>query len=93
MRYVVIEAFCDMQDGDREYAPGDIYPKYQGLADEARIKELASAGNKLGRPLIKAIGVEKPKSVEPERPEKPEKPVESTESVEPVKKTRRRGIK
>ena len=55
MRYTVIEAFCDMQDGDREYAPGDAYPKYEGIADSARLAELASSNNKLGRPLIKAI--------------------------------------
>lgn len=55
MAYVVIEEFCDMQDGGRSYAKGDKFPRFIGIADEARLKELASSNNKLGRPLIKAI--------------------------------------
>lgn len=95
MRYVVIENFCDMQDGDKEYKPGDIFAS----TNEARIKELASAGNKLGRPLIKAEGVEEPVIPvidnsfmnEPIEPEEDDEPVEIIPVVEePAKKRRGR---
>lgn len=79
MRYLVIENFCDMQDNDRTYLPGDIYTN----TNEARIRELSSAENKLGRPLIKAIG---------EQPVKVDNSFMNEAVVEekPVKKTRGR---
>lgn len=83
MRYEVIEGFCDMQDGDREYKPGDEYPKYAGAVGENRLKELSSTRNKLGRALIKAVGAA----------EKPAPLPTPIQAEEPVKKPSRKKAK
>lgn len=76
MEYVVIEEFCDMQDGNRSYAKGDKFPRFIGIADEARLKELASSNNKLGRPLIKAIDPPKSLVVSPKADKEVEMPIQ-----------------
>lgn len=57
--YKVIADFTDLRDGWRRYVTGDTYPRDGYVPDEARIKELASSGNKRGIPLIEPVG-EKP---------------------------------
>ena len=52
MGYKVIESFCDMQDDGYEYAVGDKFPRADISVSQARIAELVSGKNKLGRPLI-----------------------------------------
>lgn len=56
MRYRVIYKFRDLQDSDRVYQVGD---EYMGKKAAARIKELSTAANKIGKPLIEKIEEEK----------------------------------
>lgn len=52
--YKVVKAFFDLQDNNFAYKVGDTYPR-EGLdVLPTRIKELASANNRQGTPLIKA---------------------------------------
>lgn len=54
--YRVIRYFEDLQDGNRAYKVGEIYPR-EGLSpSRERIEELASDLNKQHRPLIEAVG-------------------------------------
>lgn len=57
MSYKVIESFCDMNDNSFQYSSGDTYPRQGAEASQARLNELASSNNKLGRPLIKVMAV------------------------------------
>ncbi|WP_096269505.1 HeH/LEM domain-containing protein [Paucisalibacillus globulus] len=53
-QYVVIHDFKDLKDNDTIYIKDDIYPRRAGaIVDEARVKELMSSYNKIGKPLIK----------------------------------------
>jgi hypothetical protein len=52
MRYRVIHKFRDLKDNDRIYEVGE---EYQGKKSPARIKELSTGANKIGRPLIEKI--------------------------------------
>jgi len=53
--YKVIEMFTDLNDNDYRYEVGDTFP-HKGLkVSDARLKELASADNKRGVPLIKEV--------------------------------------
>ncbi len=52
MRYEVICGFRDLQDDDHIYNVGD---EYKGKKTAARIKELSTSANKIGKPLIKKI--------------------------------------
>lgn len=53
--YRVIRYFEDLQDGNRAYKIGEIYPR-EGLSpSRERIEELASDLNKQHRPLIEAV--------------------------------------
>jgi hypothetical protein len=54
----VIEPFFDLQDDCYEYKRGDTYPRNDYEVTDARMQELASEKNKLGKALIM---VEKPK--------------------------------
>lgn len=56
MRYRVIYKFRDLQDNDRVYHVGD---EYKGKKAAARIKELSTTANKIGKPLIEKIEEEK----------------------------------
>lgn len=49
--YEVISAFKDILDGKR-YQPGD---RYEGKTTQKRIRELTTAENKAGKPLIRKI--------------------------------------
>ena len=55
MAYVVIEHFCDMQDNGRSYEIGEKYPRSGFIPSQARLDNLATGRNALGRPLIKAV--------------------------------------
>ena len=54
MKYTVIEAFVDLQDNNHLYRVGDEFPHPGKDVSFARIDELASAKNLLGKPLISA---------------------------------------
>ena len=54
-KYIVIHDFKDLEDDNYIYIINDIYPR-DGLKPKAkRIKELTTAKNKIGEPLIKKI--------------------------------------
>lgn len=55
MNYKVIYRFMDLQDFNHIYQVGDKYPRHGAMASQARIKELASTNNKIGKPLIAPI--------------------------------------
>ncbi len=56
MKYRVIYKFRDLQDNNRIYNVGD---EYGGKKSPARIKELSTEANKIGRPLIEKVTEEK----------------------------------
>lgn len=67
MGYKVVYRFKDLQDLNHVYEVGDEYPRLGANPSQARIEEIASNKNKIGRPLIKARSnsatpVELPKS-------------------------------
>lgn len=69
-KYRAIANFSDLQDGGREYFPGDGYPR-EGLdASPERIEELSTSNNRQGRPLIEAFD----DSPAPDAPSEEEKP-------------------
>lgn len=79
--YKAIEPFIDLQDSNRAYKPGDVFPREGLNVSESRIADLASASNRRGRPVIQLV--EEPKKPVEKPAEKPEKePIE-----EPVKET------
>lgn len=51
--YKVIVKFTDLQDGNRAYNVGDIFPRVGLKVTDERIAELASDKNRRGLPLIK----------------------------------------
>lgn len=69
-RYVVIEAFKDLKDGNHIYQKGDNYP-FAGTVNPERVAELTSTENKRGVALIELVTDqvnmpgEKPSSIEP----------------------------
>lgn len=70
-KYIVLELFADVQDGYRNYEPGDSYPRAGYEPSEERIEELSTDTNRRGRPVIKVVE-EKPPVVE-EKVEEPPK--------------------
>lgn len=74
--YKVVKYFTDLKDGNHPYQVGDVFPRPGLEVSEERIKQLSSANNLQGAPLIQKI--EGPKKVvepkEPEVEEKVEKP-------------------
>ena len=53
--YKVIHFFTDLQDKGHEYSVGDKFPRTGLTVSENRLKELATANNKQGKPLIEII--------------------------------------
>ena len=53
--YKVIKFFTDLQDNDRPYNVGDIYPRDGVTVTDERIAELAGSDNKQGVPLIRFV--------------------------------------
>lgn len=53
--YRVIKYFTDLQDNNREYNVGDIYPHNNRKVSASRIKELSTNKNKRGVPLIEKV--------------------------------------
>lgn len=52
MRYIVINHFTDLQDNNRKYKEGDIYPREGYEPSAERIDELSTDKNKLRKILI-----------------------------------------
>ena len=75
-----LREFSDMQDNSFHYNAGDIFPREGVEVSPERIKELLSADNKLGEPVIEEI---KQAKAEPA-------PVETPEEEQPKPKKRGR---
>lgn len=90
----VIKKFTDLQDGNRVYNVGDVYPREGYTPSEERIAELASDKNRQGTPLIEVPAsavVDVDEAVEESKePEESEEPKETEESKETEGKPRKR---
>lgn len=53
--YKVLERFTDLQDDNYKYEVGDEYPRLGLKPSLARIKELCSADNRRGKPVIEEV--------------------------------------
>ena len=60
VKYVAIEDFKDLQDGNKVYAVGDTYPNpaNKKISDD-RIKQLLGKNNRQGRAVIKEVAESK----------------------------------
>lgn len=56
--YKVVTFFKDIQDKDHVYFVGDEYPRVGKEVSKERLAELSSSNNKMGKPLIVAVGEE-----------------------------------
>ena len=78
MMYRVKEYFTDLQDENRAYNVGDIFPREGVKVSAERLAELSSAANKRGKALIELVQstaqeVEKPVEAEEKAAEKPKR--------------------
>lgn len=56
MKYEVIRKFYDMKDPEKTiYKKGDVYPRKGFKLSQARLDELASTKNRIGKKLIKEV--------------------------------------
>ncbi len=83
-KYVAVDDFKDLQDGNKVYFKGDSYPKPANKnIPEERLEELLSSDNKRGRAVIKEV--EAPVQ-EPDKVQEPEKPADTPEVKAETKK-------
>ena len=68
--YKVITFFCDLQDNNHAYNPGDTFPRKGKEVNAERLAELAGDKNKQGQPLIELVK---------DAPEKPKKAAKTAE--------------
>lgn len=55
-KYIVVEDFTDLQDGNKVYRKGDVYPSPANKnVSKKRLNELSSDNNRRGAPLIKEV--------------------------------------
>lgn len=54
-KYIVLERFADMQDGNRIYDAGAEYPRVGISVSNDRLVALSTTSNGAGKPLIKEI--------------------------------------
>lgn len=53
-KYIVVQDFKDLEDGNKVYTKGDVYPSPANKkVDKKRIDQLLSSKNKQGRAVIK----------------------------------------
>jgi arginine utilization protein RocB len=81
--YIVIKLFTDLCDDNWLYNVGDVYPRKGLNVTESRIKELSSANNRQGKPLIKLI--EEPK-------EEPKKDLSNLNKVQLMEIAKEKGL-
>lgn len=55
MKYLVIKSFTDLQDDNRKYRVGDVYPRSGLEVSDSRLKELSTTKNRRGVKVIEAI--------------------------------------
>lgn len=95
MTYRALSYFEDMQDHNRKYHAGDIYPRHGYTPSEARIAELCGSKNRRGKAVIEPIPEPVPVQPVPEVPvvQPVPEPVEIKEDAEPAPKKRGRKRK
>lgn len=59
--YRATRYFIDLKDGGHAYQKGDVFPFDGKEISPERLKELATAGNRLGVPLIEKVEEKKAK--------------------------------
>ena len=78
MIYRVIKTFTDMQDNNRKYSVGDIFPRTGLSVTQKRLEELLTDKNRRGIPMIVAesdeVKTEEPAEVKEEKPKRTTKP-------------------
>ena len=79
MSYKVIHYFTDLQDFNHPYKVGDEFPRLGLNVTETRLKELSTANNKQGKPLIELVE-DIAKKVEVKETEKPKTEVQYTKT-------------
>lgn len=83
--YKVIRNFSDLQDHDRVYNAGDIFPRDGLRVSKERIAELSSSKNRIREPLIEEI---------PEELERTKADVRrDVKEITPVKTSNKKGKK
>ena len=68
--YKVIHQFLDLQDENHHYKVGDAFPRNGKKVTAKRISELSGSENKIHKPLIEKIEIEKAKAVPKKRTRK-----------------------
>lgn len=53
--YIALTRFADLQDGNRIYEAGEIFPRLGFVVSDERLAELAGSDNRAGKPLIEAV--------------------------------------
>lgn len=88
--YKVVEAFTDLKDNNHVYLAGDDFPRKGAKVSEERVAELASADNKRGRVLIKAVDAPQKGKISPVNGEKTEEVEVPTKSKKQPKKAKKK---
>lgn len=83
--YKVIRSFADLQDKNRVYNTGDIFPRDGLKVSKERIAELLSSKNRIHEPLIEEIPEELKRNKADVR--------EDVKEVTPVKTSNKKGKK
>lgn len=65
-KYKVIQNFRDLEDENHVYSVNDKFPR-KGRTKKARVEELLSSDNALGKPVIEEIVEEESKKKEPKK--------------------------
>lgn len=94
MAYKVIKKFIDLKDGNRIYNVGDSFP-HDGLATEARLRELSTSNNRRKEPLIVEVNEEESEEDVSaiEEPEKEDAKEEKEDEIESPTKQNTRAKK
>lgn len=79
--YRVVARFADLQDREHVYYPGDAFPRDGAEVSEERLRELSTADNRLGKPLIEKVE------------KKVEAPVEDAKDEEKPSKKKSKKVK
>lgn len=53
--FKVVQTFFDLTDGNREYHPGDVFPRDGLEVSAARLEQLATSNNRLGYAVIEEV--------------------------------------
>lgn len=87
MTYKALTRFADLNDGNRIYEAGETYPRPGLDVTPERIAELAGSDNRMGYPLIEAVGA--PSKAPTDEPK--EEPTEADKPAQRSRRSRQRG--